>query len=243
MHVDDAALRSLEADGFAIVRQAANAAEVTQLAAALADASEADRSTNRDGAAFAARNVLAILEVANFIQSPSARRLVEPVLGRDARAVQGLLFDKVASANWRVGWHQDLVVPVRERVDSPGYTAWSVKRGVPHVKPPAGALERMLIVRWRLDDCGPDNGPLQVIPGSHQNGELGSDDVKKRIRHATPTLCTGRKGDALLMRPLLLHASSKATAPKHRRVLHVLFASAPLPHGLDWPALLPTAHP
>jgi hypothetical protein len=29
----------------------------------------------------------------------------------------------------------------------------------------------------------------------------------------------------LLMKPLLLHASSPATAPKHRRVLHLVFHS------------------
>jgi hypothetical protein len=32
-------------------------------------------------------------------------------------------------------------------------------------------------------------------------------------------------GEALLMKPLLLHASSQATAPKHRRVLHLVYHS------------------
>ena len=40
--------------------------------------------------------------------------------------------------------------------------------------------------------------------------------------------------DALLMRPLLVHASSKATAPAQRRVLHFLFGPAHLPDGLRW---------
>ncbi len=36
------------------------------------------------------------------------------------------------------------------------------------------------------------------------------------------------------MRPLLLHASSPATAPAHRRVVHLEFAPAPLSGGLEW---------
>lgn len=41
-------------------------------------------------------------------------------------------------------------------------------------------------------------------------------------------------GDALLMRPLVLHASSKASAPGRRRVLHFLFGPSELPFGLSW---------
>lgn len=36
------------------------------------------------------------------------------------------------------------------------------------------------------------------------------------------------------MRPLLLHASSAANVPSHRRVIHLEFAGAALPDGLAW---------
>jgi hypothetical protein len=36
------------------------------------------------------------------------------------------------------------------------------------------------------------------------------------------------------MRPLLLHASSPAADPRHRRVIHLEFAAEPLPGGLEW---------
>jgi hypothetical protein len=36
------------------------------------------------------------------------------------------------------------------------------------------------------------------------------------------------------MRPLLLHASSKATSPVPRRVLHFVFGPPTLPLGLEW---------
>jgi hypothetical protein len=36
------------------------------------------------------------------------------------------------------------------------------------------------------------------------------------------------------MRPLLLHASSAASAPGHRRVIHIEYAAGNLPGGLAW---------
>jgi hypothetical protein len=44
----------------------------------------------------------------------------------------------------------------------------------------------------------------------------------------------GGMGAVLLMRPLLLHASSKASGSGLRRVLHLLFAPRALPHDLRW---------
>jgi hypothetical protein len=47
------------------------------------------------------------------------------------------------------------------------------------------------------------------------------------------------------MRPLALHASSPATAPHHRRVIHIEYAPAPLPAPLRWyeTETPPTPHP
>ena len=41
------------------------------------------------------------------------------------------------------------------------------------------------------------------------------------------------RGGALVMRPLLLHAFSKAVIPCLRRVLHFVFGSPSLPLGLE----------
>jgi hypothetical protein len=42
------------------------------------------------------------------------------------------------------------------------------------------------------------------------------------------------RGGALAMRPLILHASSKATSLASRRVLHFVFGPPKLPLGLEW---------
>jgi hypothetical protein len=46
--------------------------------------------------------------------------------------------------------------------------------------------------------------------------------------------CLVPRGGLLVMRPLLLHASSPASAPAHRRVLHLEYAAEALPDGLEW---------
>jgi ectoine hydroxylase-related dioxygenase (phytanoyl-CoA dioxygenase family) len=109
-----------------------------------------------------------------------------------------------------------------------------VKDGVAHVQPPVEVLEQMLALRLHLDDCGPANGPLQVIPGSHKSGRLNARQISEWRDRQPAKICSVSRGGALLMRPLLLHASSPATEPKHRRVLHLEFAAEPLPCGLQW---------
>lgn len=47
-------------------------------------------------------------------------------------------------------------------------------------------------------------------------------------------LCPVSAGGALLMRPLLQHASSKSSSGKPRRVLHFVFAPRALPQPLRW---------
>jgi ectoine hydroxylase-related dioxygenase (phytanoyl-CoA dioxygenase family) len=111
---------------------------------------------------------------------------------------------------------------------------WSEKAGVLHVQPPRDVLEQMLTVRLHLDDCDAENGPLRVLPGSHRCGKMTPDEINRFRQQTEPVICTCPRGGALLMRPLLLHASSPATSPHHRRVVHIEFAAHALPHGLEW---------
>jgi ectoine hydroxylase-related dioxygenase (phytanoyl-CoA dioxygenase family) len=91
----------------------------------------------------------------------------------------------------------------------------------------------MLAVRVHLDDCGPDNGPLRVLAGSHRFGRFNAPSPEKRDG-LEEVVCTVGAGGVVLMRPLILHASSAATTPKHRRVIHIEYAATPLPGGLEW---------
>lgn len=179
------------------------------------------------------RNLLAISSVQRLARSKIIHSLVTEVLGENAFAVRGTLFDKLPDANWKVPWHQDRVIPVRERLDAPGFRLWSVKEGVVHVQPPVDVMEQILAVRIHLDDVDEGNGPLRVIPGSHTAGYISDSqlDVWKQKERIT---CVCTKGSILLMRPLLLHASSQCSKPDHRRVIHLEFTTQGLPGDLQW---------
>ncbi|HZP23969.1 MAG TPA: phytanoyl-CoA dioxygenase family protein [Terriglobales bacterium] len=224
---------AIEKDGYAVIESVAD----SQTVAALMDATASPELANvrqRNRRQYAVRNLLAIPAVRNWSQSPAVRAIVEPILSPSARPVRGILFDKTDGANWKVAWHQDLSIAVQRRIDVQGFGPWSTKAGVVHVQPPVDVLRRMLTLRLHLDDCGEDNGPLKVLPGSHAQGVLSDDAIRRCRQETAPASCCGAAGSVVVMRPLILHASSAADRPGHRRVVHIEFAAAELPGGLEW---------
>jgi ectoine hydroxylase-related dioxygenase (phytanoyl-CoA dioxygenase family) len=181
------------------------------------------------------RNLLRLLPRVNDVaNSPRIGEILERHLGRPAFPVRALFFDKTPGANWRVAWHQDATIAVAERIDTPEFDAWSIKEGITHVQPSHRILEGMATVRLHLDDCNTSNCALKVVPGSHLDGKLSSTQIKNYLENRNIRICEVLKGEALLMRPLLLHASSPAENPSHRRVLHIEYATGELPNGLKW---------
>lgn len=165
--------------------------------------------------------------------SPAMRDLLAGLGGEPTRPVRAVFFDKNPGNNWKVPWHQDVTIAVAERCAAPGFKNWSVKDGVLHVQPHAELLARMITIRIHLDDCGEHNGPLRVVPGSHRHGRLSTEETA-RLTATGETTCCVRRGGAIAMRPLLLHASSPAQIPSHRRVIHLEYSPDALPAGLRW---------
>ncbi|WP_223639792.1 phytanoyl-CoA dioxygenase family protein [Corallococcus sp. EGB] len=224
----------IEREGFAILPHGITPDAADALLQALHSVSEdAAASQRRGGVRNLLENVPAVRELA---RSGHVREAAEAVLGSHCFAVRGLLFDKTPDANWKVIWHQDLTLAVRERRDVPGFGPWSEKAGVPCVQPPTSVLEDMVAVRVHLDDCGEDNGPVRVLAGSHREGRLHSSLIPGWLERSPPVDCLVPRCGLLVMRPLLLHASSPARVPAHRRVIHLEFAARPLPGGLEWHA-------
>src|SRR6266404_6137134 len=180
------------------------------------------------------RGLLNMPAVARLASSAQLLDLVRPYLKSEHRPVRSIYFDKSPETNWLVAWHQDLTLAVRSRIDVPGFGPWSMKDGIPHVQPPVELLEQMLTVRLHLDDCDETNGALRVIPGSHAFGRLTAERIRQLSGHSDAVLCRLSAGDALLMSPLLLHASSRSHNPGHRRVLHIEYAVFSLPPELQW---------
>lgn len=227
---------ALHCDGYVVVESALDEAPVASLSDVLASPAPAHVSESvrtRNGSAYARRNLLELPAIRALADAPALRALIDPILGPSARPVRGILFDKNAGANWKVAWHQDLSIAVRERRDMPGFGPWSVKADVAHVQPPLHVLENMLTVRLHLDNCGEENGPLLVQPGTHALGLIDPDRVAELTREpGTP--CLVQRGGVVLMRPLILHASRPARVPGRRRVIHIEYTAGELPVGLRW---------
>jgi ectoine hydroxylase-related dioxygenase (phytanoyl-CoA dioxygenase family) len=203
------------------------------LPACLDEATVQFLSEQFDGTHPPERNLLAIPSVRALSMSKPVREIMETVLGPECFAVRGIFFNKTRSSNWKVAWHQDLTNAVRDRRSVDGFGPWTVKAGVLHVQPPPQIMKGILAVRLHLDKSGIDNGPLRVIAGSHRHGRLSTEQIVNTQKETCVT-CVVPKGGALVIRPLLLHASSACAIPKCRRVIHLEFAAAELPEGLQW---------
>lgn len=221
---------SLQRDGFALVARVLQDSDVANLRRAIEGPAPAASAGRRDV-------VAEVPTVRALAESSTVRALVEPWLGRQAQLVRSILFHKSMHANWLVAWHQDLSIAVAEHGEVAGFEAWSTKNGVPHVQPPVEVLERMLTVRLHIDAAGADNGALCVAPGSHRLGRVPPGEAAELAERTGEHVCVAAAGDALLMRPLLLHRSRKATSSRPRRVIHLEFAGVTLPAPLRWRAL------
>lgn len=227
----------LERDGYAFLR---GALSTERIADALREWTEITSANSEDaavltgatGPAYGARNLLDLWPaVVELVRSGAIRDALRAALGADAGVVRVLYFDKPPGHSWALPWHKDYSLAVKEHRPSTRFTKPTVKAGVPHVIAPQAVLDRMLTVRIHLDDMTPANGPLRVIPGSHRFYDQRNDEP----REAVTLEC--RAGDALLMRPLVTHASghSQACAGLHRRIVHLeCAADHTLADGFTW---------
>jgi hypothetical protein len=215
--------------GFAIVADVLAGREVEALLASL---SELSMPRSRAGA----RNLLAHPAVSSLAHDCRLLAMASGSLGPSAFPFNATLFDKSRRANWLVVWHQDTALPLQSRRDVPGWGPWSIKAGVLYAHAPADALSRVVALRVHLDDSTRANGPLKVLPGSHRLGVLTDPQIQGLSRSIVSVECLVARGGIVMMRPLLVHSSSKASGLTPRRVLHIEYtASRNLGHGLELP--------
>jgi hypothetical protein len=223
--------REVENRGFALRRQAVSSRRLPQLLSLVLPGDEWSSPRRQP---HALRNVLwDRRELAGALTHLGVDDIASEVLGRPAFAINAIYFDKTIRANWKVPCHQDLVMPVEAQVDEPGFAGWTVKAGVPHVEPPTDVLAGLAALRIHFDDCPAANGSLSVLPGSHHRGKL-RDAELVALDHGAFVDCEALLSDVFVMKPLLVHRSSAALDPQHRRVLHVVYATEEPGSAIRW---------
>lgn len=230
------ACAQIDADGFAIVSGVYAPAEcqrlVDGLSAALAACADDHTALRRaNGAIYGARNLLDVFPpAADLWRRGPLLELLTAVLGAEFGLVRGLYFDKPPASTWSLPWHRDLTIAVRDHsLPSARFRNPTTKAGVQHVEAPDELLRQMLTLRIHLDDVTDENGPLQIVPGTHTSREA------QALR--PPDVIYAAAGNVLAMRPLLMHSSgpSREGTTRHRRILHLEFAAnLELPDGFGW---------
>lgn len=213
--------------------ETAGFAQASDVIPAVECAAIAERVALMDGTA-GSRRLLQQDWCATLAQRVHRESPMAALIPADYVAVQCTFFEKSRERNWLVPVHQDLSIPVAERVTHATLSGWSEKEGGLFVQPQRSTLEQLVAVRLHLDPCTANDGPLQVVPGSHRLGCLSPEEAIE-VRQASGFIdCPSGPGGVLAMRPLLLHASSKSRGTSRRRVLHFLFAPPTLDCGLRW---------
>jgi len=173
-----------------------------------------------------ARHLMAVPAIKAAAKDERLLRIAGRALGDGAVPFRATLFDKSATANWLVVWHQDTALPLESRNDSTEWGPWSLKVGVLYAHAPAWALSRVLALRISLDASTSENGPLRVLPASHLAGVLSDDEILGLAKTHQNLEVHVPRGGVLAMRPLLVHSSSKTRSGEPRRVLHLEYADA-----------------
>jgi hypothetical protein len=205
--------------GYSIRHDVFDRREMLRAAVAL---DEAPISRTKAGA----RHVLSVPVVRELARGRRLLEIAALFVGPTPVPFRATLFDKSPVSNWLVVWHQDTALPMQARVDDASWGPWSVKAGVLYAHAPASALATVIALRVHLDDSTAANGPLRVLPGTHSKGVLSDADIERLARNVTAVDCVAPSGGVIAMRPLTIHASSKASDGNPRRVLHIEYVAA-----------------
>ncbi len=215
---------SLATQGYEFLRAFASPMQIDLLLRAI----EA-HTTSRTGANL--RNAdQQIPAIAALAQSAAITQVVQQHLSAQAQLLRVIFFNKSIDNNWQVSWHEDrsLALDNVGRCDNTERypSSWGkihYKEGLAHIQPPAEILQQLLTLRLHLDKASPTNGSLKILPGTHRLGIIPEGEISALSKTMPAINCAADAGDLLLMKPLVLHASAKATLPGPRRVIHMEF--------------------
>lgn len=226
-------------NGFTVINDVYSNSEIDSIISIISKADTSKQTFRKTNNLFAIRQFFKeIPETIPFIFNDKLISIIHQLFGNDFFVVKSIYFDKPGDSNWFVAYHQDLTISVSEKSDVKGFGPWSIKENQYAVQPSLDILETNFTIRIHLDDTTGSNGALRVIPASHLKGVYRPETID--WTKETEVTCDVSKAGIMIMRPLLLHASSRTINHQKRRVIHIEFSNKNLPCPLEWSELYVT---
>lgn len=224
---------SIQENGFTVINNVFSEEEIKKIGEIIQNIDTSKETFRKSEDLFAIRQFLKeIPQVRELVFNENIKNIITEIFGEKYFVVKSIYFDKPERSNWYVAYHQDLTISVDKKKDLPGFGPWTTKQNQFAVQPPIDILENIFTIRIHLDDTDEYNGALKVIPKSHAKGIYRPETIDWSVE--TETICRVHKGGIMLMKPLLLHGSSRTTNGKKRRVIHIEFSDRQLPEELKW---------
>ena len=223
--------------GFAVVDNIYSDEEIGQMIHQIERADASNATFRKTTDLFAIRQFLKeIPQSATTIFNKKLTMLITELFGNNFFVVKAIYFDKPATSNWFVSYHQDLTISVDKKIALEGFGPWTVKQNQFAVQPPLEILQDNFTIRIHLDNTNEENGAIKVIPQSHTKGIYRPETID--WTKEDESVCCVKKGGVMFMKPLLLHSSGRTTNNNKRRVIHIEFSRALLSGGLQWSEFL-----
>ncbi|MGM9477867.1 phytanoyl-CoA dioxygenase family protein [Pedobacter sp. GSP4] len=219
--------------GFSVISDVYSDEEVKAILSVISNVDTTKETFRKPDDLFAIRQFLKeIPEATALIFNNRLKNIIDQLFGKGYFLVKSIYFDKPENSNWFVSYHQDLTISVDQKIEIEGFGPYTNKHNQFAVQPPLDLLTGNFTIRIHLDDTNVENGALKVIPDSHSKGIYRPETINWDTE--TELTCTVARGGVMIMKPLLLHSSSRTTNHKKRRVIHLEFSNQPLPEELQW---------
>lgn len=225
--------QEIRRNGFSVIEDVFTDTEVETILTAINNTNPKNETFRKSNDLFAIRQFLKeVPDAIGIVFNEKLKKIIKRLFGEDYFLVKSIYFDKPATSNWFVSYHQDLTISVDQKVEIAGFGPYTNKHNQFSVQPPLNILESNFTIRIHLDDTNEENGALKVIPNSHSKGMYRSETINWDVEQEVS--CTVARGAVMIMKPLLLHSSSRTTNNKKRRVIHLEFSNQLLPKAIQW---------
>nr|WP_315422481.1 phytanoyl-CoA dioxygenase family protein [uncultured Pedobacter sp.] len=225
--------KEIQKSGFFVIENVFTDQEIEDILAAINRADTTKETFRKSDDLFAIRRFLKeVPDAIELIFNKKLKAIIREIFGKDYFLVKSIYFDKPETSNWFVSYHQDLTISVNQKVEIPGFGPYTKKHDQFAIQPPLNILESNFTIRIHLDDTNEENGALKAIPNSHSKGIYRPETIDWNIEKEVS--CNVARGGLMVMKPLLLHSSSRTTNNQKRRVIHLEFSNQTLPKELQW---------